>query len=45
VLLVVRAADESEVERRLAADVWRVKDLLRTRQVTPWRLRLGSLES
>jgi hypothetical protein len=45
VLLVVRAADEAEVEARLALDVWRVKDLLRTRQITPWWLRLGSLES
>ena len=43
VLLVVRAADEAEVEARLAADVWRVTDLLRTRQITPWELRLGAL--
>jgi len=45
VLLVVRAGDEAEVEARLAADVWRVKDLLRTRQVTPWQLRLGLLDT
>jgi hypothetical protein len=43
VLLVLRAADEAEVEARLAPDIWRAKDLLRTRQITPWWLRLGSL--
>jgi len=43
VLLIVRAADEAEVEARLAADCWAVKDLLRIRQITPWLLRLGSL--
>lgn len=45
VLLVLRAADETEVEARLAPDIWRVKDLLCTRQITPWWLRLGSLDS
>jgi uncharacterized protein YciI len=44
VLLIVRAADEAEVEARLAADCWTARDLLRTRQVTPWWLRLGSLD-
>jgi uncharacterized protein YciI len=43
VLLIVRAADEQQVETRLAADCWAVKDLLRTRQISPWWLRLGSL--
>jgi uncharacterized protein YciI len=43
VLLIVRAENEAEVEARLAADVWRVNGLLRTRQIVPWRLRLGSL--
>ena len=43
VLLIVRAADEQQVETRLAADCWTVKDLLRTRQISPWWLRLGSL--
>ncbi|HEX9556496.1 MAG TPA: YciI family protein [Reyranella sp.] len=43
VLLIVRAEDEQEVEKRLAADCWTVKDLLRTRQISPWWLRLGSL--
>ena len=44
VLLVVRADDERQVEARLAADCWTVKDLLRTRQITQWELRLGSLD-
>jgi uncharacterized protein YciI len=43
VLLIVRAADEAEVEARLAGDCWSVKDLLRTRRISPWWLRLGSL--
>jgi uncharacterized protein YciI len=43
VLLIVRAGDEAEVEARLAADCWSAKDLLRTRQISPWWLRLGSL--
>jgi hypothetical protein len=30
VLLIVRAESKAEVEARLAADCWRVKDLLRT---------------
>ena len=45
VLLIVRAADEAEVEARLAEDRWTVKDLLRTRQISPWWLRLGSLDN
>ena len=44
VLLVVRAGNEAEVEARLAQDVWRVNNLLHTRQITPWWLRLGSLD-
>ena len=43
VLLITRAGSEAEVESRLAADCWTVKDLLVTRQITPWELRLGSL--
>jgi uncharacterized protein YciI len=43
VLLIVRAGSVQEVEARLAADCWSVKDLLRTLQVTPWELRLGTL--
>ena len=44
VLLIVRAQDARQVEARLAADCWTVKDLLRTRQISPWQLRLGSLD-
>jgi hypothetical protein len=43
VLLIARAGNEAEVEARLAADFWTVKNLLTTRQITPWELRLGSL--
>ena len=43
VLLIGRAASAAEVEERLAADCWAVKDMLRIRQISPWSLRLGSL--
>lgn len=43
VLLIARADSEQAVEARLAPDIWRRKDLLRTRQIAPWRLRLGAL--
>jgi uncharacterized protein YciI len=43
VLLITRAEDEQEVEAQLALDVWTVKDLLRTRRISPWWLRLGAL--
>ena len=43
VLLIVRAADEAEVGRRLNEDIWVVKGLLQRRQINPWWLRLGSL--
>ena len=42
-LLVVRALDQAEIERRLAADPWE-KRLLVTKQISPWRIRLSSLE-
>jgi uncharacterized protein YciI len=44
VLLIVRAEDERQVEARLAADCWTVKDLLRTVRISPWQLRLGTLD-
>jgi len=44
VLLVVRARSADEVRARLAEDPWAVTDLLQVTQVTPWTLRLGSLE-
>jgi uncharacterized protein YciI len=43
VLLIVRAADEAEIEARLGTDCWTINGLLRTLQVTPWWLRLGRL--
>jgi uncharacterized protein YciI len=45
VLLVVRAATAEEVRSRLAEDPWTGNDLLRITRVTPWTLRLGSLEA
>jgi uncharacterized protein YciI len=43
VLLIVRAADEAEIEARLGADCWTINGLLHTLSVAPWQLRLGSL--
>ena len=43
-LLVVHAADPDEIERRLAADPWCKSGLLVPKQISPWRIRLGSLE-
>lgn len=44
VLLIACAENEQQVEVRLAGDCWTVNDLLRTLQITPWQLRLGSLD-
>jgi hypothetical protein len=44
VLLIVRAGDEAEIHARFAEDVWTKTDLLRTKWVAEWWLRLGSLE-
>ena len=44
VLLILRAADSSEIAARLAADPWTRNGLLADKQITPWRLRLGSLD-
>jgi uncharacterized protein YciI len=43
VLLIIRARDADEIERRLATDPWTINGLLRTTRVAPWTLRLGSL--
>jgi uncharacterized protein YciI len=43
VLLILRAESEAEVEARLAADCWTVKELLRTSRISRWELRLGEL--
>lgn len=39
-MMVMSAADEEEIRKRLAADPWR-EDMLRTALVAPWTLRLG----
>ncbi len=43
-LLILRASSSSEVADRLAADPWSANGLLVTTQISPWQLRLGSLE-
>ena len=43
-LLIVRATTPDEIRARLAADPWARSDQLRVTRVTPWTLRLGSLE-
>ena len=43
VLLILRAADDAEIARRLASDPWRQNGLLIAKQCWPWRIRLGSL--
>jgi uncharacterized protein YciI len=44
-LLVFRAAGEAEVVDRLAADPWSSNGLLATKQISPWEIRLGTLDS
>jgi uncharacterized protein YciI/ketosteroid isomerase-like protein len=44
-LLIVRASNADEVRDRLASDPWTTNGLLTTKQVNPWQLRLGSLDS
>ncbi|HUG36518.1 MAG TPA: hypothetical protein VML54_06180 [Candidatus Limnocylindrales bacterium] len=44
VLLVIRAKTPDDIRSRLADDPWAGKDLLRITRITPWTLRLGSLE-
>ena len=43
VLLIIRAKDQDEIERRLAEDPWASQGLLRLAQISPWTLRLGFL--
>jgi hypothetical protein len=43
-LLVLRASSTSEVVERLASDPWTTNGLLVTKQINPWRIRLGTLE-
>ena len=44
ILLVMRAASAADARDRLAADPWTVQDLLRVSRISPWTLRLGSLD-
>ena len=41
VLLIVRATDEAEIEARFAEDIWTKTELLQTKWVKEWWLRLG----
>jgi hypothetical protein len=43
-LLVLRAASEFEVMNRLTDDPWSQNGLLTTTLISPWQLRLGSLD-
>jgi uncharacterized protein YciI len=43
VLLIVRGENPEQIEARLADDPWTQQGLLRTRQIAPWTLRLGSI--
>jgi len=43
VLLIFRAVDPAEITDRLAADPWSRNGLLIVKQISPWWLRLGSL--
>jgi hypothetical protein len=42
-LLIVRAGSAAEIAERLASDPWSTNNLLVTKQISPWQLRLGSL--
>jgi uncharacterized protein YciI len=42
-LLIIRARDEDEIERRLSEDPWTRSDQLRIVDLRPWILRLGKL--
>lgn len=43
VLLVFRATDKEEIERRLADDPWTRSGLLSTTRVSRWELRIGEV--
>ena len=43
-LLVLRASSAAEVVERLARDPWTSSGHLFTKQISPWHLRLGSLD-
>lgn len=43
-LLILRASTTLEVVERLASDPWTTNGLLVTKQISPWHIRLGTLE-
>ena len=43
-LLILRASSTSEVVERLASDPWTTNGLLITKQISPWQIRLGTLD-
>jgi len=45
VLLVMRADTADVITQRLKEDPWTRLDLLRTRWIAPWTVRLGTLPS
>jgi hypothetical protein len=43
-LLVIRASSTAAVAERLAADPWTKSGHLITTQISPWQLRLGTVD-
>jgi hypothetical protein len=43
-LLILRASAASEIVERLASDPWTTSGVLVTKQISPWQIRLGTLE-
>ena len=45
VLFIIRAESEEEIRSRLAADSWSLNGLLKIKQIAPWTVRLGKIQS
>ena len=43
VLLIFRAKDKDEIERRLADDPWTKSGILSTARISRWNLRIGQV--
>jgi uncharacterized protein YciI len=43
VLLILRATDKHEIERRLADDPWTKSGILSTARISRWSLRIGEV--
>jgi uncharacterized protein YciI len=43
VLLIFRAKDKAEIERRLADDPWTQSGILSTARISRWNLRIGEV--